>query len=270
MSVSHSNLPKPNSRAAACWATLITSEHLLPGLAVFSHSLLVTHRSQYPLVVMCTPDFPSRARRIVEALGCKVAEVQPIYPKQRPAKTLAYSRFSQVWTKLRAFELVDYQKVVLVDSDMLVRKNMDELFKHRGVFPPSSSLLPSHEDERRSHPQSDEDVRPMEDSIAASFACTCNPNKIASYPDDWTHKLLNSGLVVLKPSCETMSAMIEKIDTDPRVPEYRFPDQDFLADWYEGRLHILPWCYNALKKLRLVHPNIWRDDEVRNVHYILE
>ena len=31
----------------------------------------------------------------------------------------------------------------------------------------------------------------------------------------------------------------------------------------------LPWYYNALRTLRVVHPHLWSDEEVRCVHYIL-
>jgi alpha-N-acetylglucosamine transferase len=71
---------------------------------------------------------------------------------------MAYARFGDVWTKLRAFELAEYERVIMVDSDMLVRRNMDELM-----------------------------TLPLDDGmqIAAGFACTCNPAKMASYPKDW-------------------------------------------------------------------------------------
>lgn len=48
----------------------------------------------------------------------------------------------------------------MVDSDMLVRRNMDELFD-----------IPLGGGSKA--------------EIASGFACTCNPNKIASYPSDW-------------------------------------------------------------------------------------
>ncbi len=73
-------------------------------------------------------------------------------------QTLAADRFSLVWTKLRAFELDEYERVILIDSDMLVRRPMDELM-----------------DKKLDHP----------DGIAASFACSCNPRKVATYPDTW-------------------------------------------------------------------------------------
>lgn len=66
-----------------------------------------------------------------------------------------------------------------------------------------------------------------------------------------------------------MEAMESAISTDPRVKDYRFPDQDFLADFFFGKWKPLPWFYNALKKLRGTHCQMWRDDEVRNVHVSL-
>jgi lipopolysaccharide biosynthesis glycosyltransferase len=50
-----------------------------------------------------------------------------------------------------------------------------------------------------------------------------------------------------------------------------FADQSLLSDLYRGRWVPLPYIYNALKTLRQegVHAPIWRDDKVKNVHYIL-
>lgn len=50
-----------------------------------------------------------------------------------------------------------------------------------------------------------------------------------------------------------MKAMFERITTDPVVPTFRFPDQDFLADFYQDKWQPLPWCYNALKKVRILN-----------------
>ncbi|PWN97390.1 nucleotide-diphospho-sugar transferase, partial [Tilletiopsis washingtonensis] len=252
------------------WATLMTGEKYLPGLAVFAHSLLREHKSAYPLVVMTTGKLSEEARQCVLALGCEIREVKDLRPEVA-GTNMAYARFGDVWTKLRAFELAEYERVIMVDSDMLVRRNMDELM-----------------------------TLPLDDGmqIAAGFACTCNPAKMASYPKDWipencaftpqshpaaltqplkldassmpTHKLLNSGLVVLTPSSETMRAMEQRLNSDPSVKEMAFPDQDFLAAFYAGAWQPLPWVYNALKKLRAAHADMWRDDKVANVHYIID
>lgn len=280
--------PTPASGPKCAWATLLTSEHLLPGVVVFAHSLLSSpHASRYPLVIMATSKLSSRARSILSSMlpsgRVIIRDIEPIYPTSI-ATQLANARFNEVWTKLRAFDLTEYDRVGLVDSDMLVRKNMDELFEDPFVFGGKGG---------------------EGEWIGASWACTCNPAKIATYPANWVPencgftpqtlpsaascsdipqpdastprpgKLINSGLVILTPNSSTMAEMIEVISTDPRIVEYRFPDQDFLADFFtpsNSNRHIryLPYKYNALKKLRIAHPNIWRDEEATNIHYILD
>lgn len=81
--------------------------------------------------------------------------------------------------------------------------------------------------------------------------------------------LLNSGLVVLDPSSDTLKDIVHVIETSPLIATYLFPDQDFLADYFKGRWKPLSWRYNALKTLRIIHQQLWRDDEVRCLHYIL-
>lgn len=82
------------------------------------------------------------------------------------------------------------------------------------------------------------------------------------------YSLLNGGVVLLTPSKETF-AKIKKLLAKPVVQTYKFPDQDFLAELFRGRWIALPWMYNALKSLRVAHPNIWRDEDARCVHYIM-
>ena len=49
-----------------------------------------------------------------------------------------------------------------------------------------------------------------------------------------------------------------------------FPDQDLLADMFRGKWVSIPWIYNAIKTMRYWHGNFYRDDEVRNLHYICD
>lgn len=47
-----------------------------------------------------------------------------------------------------------------------------------------------------------------------------------------------------------------------------FPDQDLLAHVFRGKWIALGWQYNALKTMRYWHGAFWRDEEVKNLHYI--
>jgi hypothetical protein len=42
------------------------------------------------------------------------------------------------------------------------------------------------------------------------------------------------------------------------------------TDSFEVSADLRPHIYNALKTLRTAHAEIWKDNEVKNVHYILE
>jgi alpha-N-acetylglucosamine transferase len=94
-------------------------------------------------------------------------------PKQRieyllPRVAVDYSndpRFYDCWSKLAPFSLTGYERVVQLDSDMLVLRNMDELM-----------TLPL-------------DAPELSGSggrvFAAGHACVCNPLKKPHYPKNW-------------------------------------------------------------------------------------
>lgn len=84
-----------------------------------------------------------------------------------------------------------------------------------------------------------------------------------------THTLLNSGLVVFTPSAATFKGMLDLFYSSPDlIASFSFPDQDFLAHYFKGKWKPIGWQWNAIKTMRYWHPEIWRDEEVRNCHYI--
>ena len=83
--------------------------------------------------------------------------------------------------------------------------------------------------------------------------------------------ILNGGLQVVNPSTALYNAILEGMANSSAVENYEFADQSLLSDMFGGRWVALPYVYNALKTLRWddVHAPIWRDQEVKNIHYIL-
>lgn len=104
-------------------------------------------------------------------------------------------------------------------------------------------------------------------SVAHPGALTSPPKITPTSPRPYT--LLNSGLILLTPSNELADSIMHFLSTSPLVPTFSFPDQDLLAAFFTGRWKVLPWCYNALKTLREIHRPLWRDEEIRCLHYIL-
>jgi alpha-N-acetylglucosamine transferase len=120
--------------------------------------------SAYPLVALYTDTFPEEGHKALDIRGIpkqKVAYLLPTVKKD-------YSndpRFYDCWSKLTPFSLTEYERVVQLDSDMLVLKNMDELMDLQ-LDPP--------------------ELEGKGDRVfAASHACVCNALKKPHYPKNW-------------------------------------------------------------------------------------
>lgn len=115
------------------WATLVTQPSYLPGAVLLAYSLQ-KHQSKYPLIILTTPSFPDSLIPTLKQ-ECNISNsvhfsIEPFSPpKHNIPEFLIAERFADTWTKLRVFELYKYgcEKLVFLDADMLVQRNMDEL-----------------------------------------------------------------------------------------------------------------------------------------------
>ena len=71
------------------------------------------------------------------------------------------SRFNETWSKINIYGLEQFDRIAVLDGDMLVLKNMDELLE----------------------------VPIPEDGLAACHACVCNPRRLSHYPPSWYYPL---------------------------------------------------------------------------------
>ncbi|KAI9807356.1 MAG: hypothetical protein M1833_000099 [Piccolia ochrophora] len=260
----------PSRRA---WVTLLTKASYLPGVVILNYTLR-KHRSIYPLVVLVTESLPQEC---VEALQAEdrcdgkldVHHIEPLIPRQE-VRTVA-ERFDDTWTKLRVFDLVEYDKVVFLDADIMVMGEMDSLF----------------------------DIElPGTDWLGATHACCCNLDNDPWAPADWkppncpfstqthpsalrpspasepgapsTYHLMNSGVFGFHPSPQLRDQIRNYFHTTPLLPQFTFPDQDFLNEFFRDRWINVGWQWNATKTKMYWHRNIWRDEEVRALHYIVD
>lgn len=240
------------------WITLLTQPEYLVGVQALHKSLLQS-QSAYPLVVMVTDKIQADDRDRLEAAGCLIRVVDPLSPQADLQHHYASAQFSEVWTKLRVWQLIEFERLVFLDADMLVLKNMDELFE-----------LPL-----------------ARDNIAACHACRCNPNKVASYPTSWQpdncfytwqdrgqpapaslDNYLNGGFLVLTPDETLFRALADRIAAIDDLAAYPFSEQDLLNEFFAGRWQPLSWIYNALKTLPYQHAASCKIDQVKNLHYI--
>ena len=253
---------------------MITNTAYLPGLLTLDYSLKKCG-TKYPLVALYTDAFPEEGHAALKARNIPSKRIEYLLPST-PKDFTNDPRFYDCWSKLAPFSLVEYDRVVQLDSDMMVLHNMDELM---------TLALDSREEEGNG-----------DKVFAASHACVCNPLHKPHYPRDWIPAncaftsqhgtpdeaqtlgapstaglaMPNGGLQVVVPSAAVYAKILASLASD-QVQSYEFADQSVLGDLFKGRWVALPYTYNALRPLRWkgVHDAIWRDEEVKNIHYLL-
>ena len=119
---------------------LCNGDGYVTGATVLGKSLEAS-RSNVPRVAMVTADISAAARSRLAAQGWEVRDVEPIANPAADA-LLVFPRFGAVFTKLRAWELTDFDRIVLLDADTLVLQNVDDLFERPGFAAAPDFFLP--------------------------------------------------------------------------------------------------------------------------------
>lgn len=131
--------------------------------------------SAYPLVVLATDTLPQSSRDLINDAGMDIIDVPHLAPAagQHAGFDPSFARFNDAWTKLAVFGLEQFERVILIDADMIFLRGMDELF----------------------------DLELKDGWIGAAPACVCNPFKIADYPTDWYVHTIQESATIICSSC---------------------------------------------------------------------
>jgi alpha-N-acetylglucosamine transferase len=98
------------------------------GTLVMFHSLRKTG-AQADFVAM-TANISQEAVKLLERSGIIVKMVEPLIVTQYHSNYKSDVRDSILWTKLRVWQLEEYSKIIMLDSDLFVLQNSDELFNY--------------------------------------------------------------------------------------------------------------------------------------------
>jgi alpha-N-acetylglucosamine transferase len=118
--------------------TLTNGDGYAPGVEVLGKSLQASG-TQIPRVLLATQDVSPDARSRLVKQGWEIRDVEPI-ANPTANGDLLYPRFANVFTKLRGWQLTDFDRIVMLDADTLVLQNIDELFE-RSVFAAAPDFL---------------------------------------------------------------------------------------------------------------------------------
>eukprot|EP00850_Spirogloea_muscicola_P002007 SM000007S20967 [mRNA] locus=s7:1203502:1204850:+ [translate_table: standard] len=243
--------------------------------------------TRFPLVVLVSVDVPSSHLSVLLSSGCQVRHVKAIPPpkllvflaaKARPAVVLVLSQdfrcaacpprlqgrgderfavghYALNYTKLNIWNLADqYDRLIYLDADMLVLRNLDHLFLE---VPPErlAGVLDcfcegwSHPETRRGrngYCQVAPDSKPWAGDIPAP----------ALY--------FNAGMLVLQPSRGLFQDLLSNLHTFPPTP---LAEQDFLNVYFEKAFFRLANEYNVLLPYLWHHPEKVKLEEAYIIHY---
>ncbi len=120
--------------------TLCNGDAYVPGIEALGRSLDRT-ATTHAKVVLVTPDVPEAARQRLRDKGWLTRDIEPV-ANPTPEGELLFSRFRNTFTKLRAWEVTEFDKLVLLDADTIVLQNIDDLFSRPNMSAAPDFLLP--------------------------------------------------------------------------------------------------------------------------------
>ncbi len=110
------------------YVTVLTNKEYLPGVWALSQALSAV-KSKYGFAVL-VPEDRGELKEILESWGLDVVTA-PTLPAPAVLRSSEHrsNHWNETFFKLRVAELAQYKKIVLLDSDMVILKNLDELFE---------------------------------------------------------------------------------------------------------------------------------------------
>ncbi|KAI9328193.1 nucleotide-diphospho-sugar transferase [Zopfochytrium polystomum] len=232
----------PSSPAQAsphAYASLCIGDGIVDGILVLFHSLQKANATA-DFVAMVHNVSASHLARL-HAKRIRTYPVDPLrfhspYMAEKPASTRA--RDAILWTKLRVWLLADYAKVVLLDADLFVLRNVDDLFRL-----PELAGCPAVDPAEKIMFFRDAayGLKPGNKIDRAANAPPHDPR--TGLVVGWSG--LNSGVTVVEPSRRTFASLVNELSILPNRP--CCPSQEFLYNYFEerGRFHRIASVYNS-------------------------
>lgn len=132
ISRAHFSLDKSKIKSQYAWVLLVMKgDSYVPGALVMAHSLRRV-QTAHDIVCMVSDDVSDRARQQLN-LVCNVVSVPYLKFRSKPMKTAKQQEKYSNWmnasyTKWNCLNLTQYKKVIFLDVDKIVIKNIDHLF----------------------------------------------------------------------------------------------------------------------------------------------
>lgn len=198
-------------------------------------------KTKYPLHVLVTDNVSEPCLEILRQLGVTYSLVETIttpddiYEHNLRFNAATAACWRDCWTKFRIFDQTQFDKIVFLDADIMVLKNLDHLFKKPHMT-------------------------------------SCLDGEYFNIWPGWDH--FNSGCIVIEPSHELFEDILNygKNLKEEDLPEYIFADQEVLnfyfKDWPEKKELHLNKYYDIFAPYVLEEQVKELDKETYFIHYV--
>jgi inositol 3-alpha-galactosyltransferase len=212
--------------------------------------------SRYELIVAVTKEVSPKLRQLLtERHGCIVREIEDVTPPKGAEKVVRRPYYLTQYTKLRIWEFDDYDKLMYLDADTLVLQNRDHLFD---MLPPNQIMGVKNCFcvGWTNHPR-----------VCGTSYCQFDPVKHPwTFPGGKSEPTpyINAGFFVFKPSRAVFAEMRRQLAA---FPASELAEQDFLNDFWAGRIRVLPAENNLLLNFLFSHPDLLDLDNAALIHF---
>ena len=188
----------------------------LAGALVLGYSLMKTNTA-HDRVILVTPDVSDEYRSYLKPVYTHIIDIDYVQVSSEIFSD-EDTRFRDVFTKLQALSLIQYDKIILLDLDMIITRNIDHLFR---LQPPAACLKKYYV--------------PYGKLIPAKMMCG---------PNNSLKNSINAGLMLLKPDSKEWTDIQTDISANRQLNKYRYPEQDYLSLRYCGKWTSITFNYN--------------------------
>ena len=183
-----------------CYITLLTNDNYFYGIALLVESMKRV-KTKYPLHVLLTNSVSDATKNMIEQLGVSyeivetISVTDDIHEHNMKIEPGVATIWHDCWTKFKIFDLVQYDKIIFLDADLMFLKNVDHLFEK----PHMTAAL---------------------------------DGEYFGLWQGWPH--FNSGFMVIKPSHELFEDILNYARNFPKdkYPNYVVADQEMLNFYY--------------------------------------
>jgi hypothetical protein len=196
--------------------------------------------TKFDLICLITNDC-SDYIDIIKIIYDKVIIVPYITPKDNINDSIKISKkifkndnYLDIFTKLNIFnnKILDYDKIIFIDSDLIPIKNFDKLFE---LSTPAGWL------EYRDNDLISWKEWNLKMNEKISYKCV---DQLSEYGNS-----INGGLLVIKPDINVFNSFINKLQNNNYIEKnhksYEYPEQQFLTQEYINEWHYISGLYNA-------------------------